>query len=32
MRLTLIIIESEDKPIYNKVIEYIETYLIESNI
>ena len=23
--------ESEDKPIYKKVIDYIETYLIESN-
>ncbi len=25
-------LESEDKPIYNKVIDYIETYLIEANI
>ena len=25
-------LESEEKPIYNKVIEYIETYLIESKI
>ena len=24
-------ISSEEKPIYNKVIDYIETYLIESN-
>ena len=25
-------IELDDKPIFNKVIDYIETYLIESNI
>ena len=25
-------LESKDKPIYNKVIDYIENYLIESNI
>ena len=25
-------IETKDKPIYNKVIDYIETYLLESNI
>ena len=25
-------LESEEKPIYNKVIEYMETYLIESNL
>ena len=25
-------LEPEDKPIYNKVIDYIETHLIESNL